>query len=57
MASLLEPIAARIAVAIFNKCFLKKIDPLGWSYAHCCEKEEEEEEEEDHRGLQEEREQ
>ena len=42
MTSLLEPVAAGIPVAIFNKYILKKIDPLGWRYAHCCEKEEEE---------------
>ena len=41
---MLERIAAGIAVAIFNKYFLNQIDPLGWCYAHCCEKEEEEEE-------------
>jgi len=42
MTSLLEPVAAGIAVAIFNKYILNKIDPLGWCYTHCCEKEEEE---------------
>ena len=47
MTSLLEPVAAGIAVAIFNKYILNKIDPLGWCYTHCCEKEEEEEEEEE----------
>ena len=43
MTNLLESVAAGIAVAVFNKYFLNKIDPLGWCYTHCCEKEEEEE--------------
>jgi len=38
-----EPIAAGIAVAIFNKYILIKIDPLGWCYTKCCEEKEEEE--------------
>ena len=42
MTSLFEPIAAGIAVAIFNKYILNKLDPLGWCYVYCCEKEEEE---------------
>ena len=42
MTSLFEPIAAGIAVAIFNKYILSKVDPLGWCYAQCCEKEEKE---------------
>ena len=42
MPSILEPIAAGIAVAMFNKYILNKLDPLGWCYQHCCEKEEEE---------------
>ncbi len=41
MTSLLEPVAAGIAVAIFNKYIINKLDPFGWCYAHCCEKEEE----------------
>ena len=41
MTSLLEPVAAGIAVAIFNKYILNKIDPFVWCYAQCCEKEEE----------------
>ena len=41
MTSLLEPVAAGIAGAIFNKYILNKIDPFGWCYNHCCEKEEE----------------
>ena len=32
MACILEPIAAGIVVAIFNKYILNKFDPLGW----CC---------------------
>ena len=43
MTSLLEPVAAGIAVAIFNKYIINKLDPFGWCYNHCCEKEEEEE--------------
>jgi hypothetical protein len=39
MPSIFEPVAAGIAVAIFNKYVLNKFDPLGWCYAHCCEKE------------------
>lgn len=42
MPSILEPIAAGIAVAIFNKHILNKLDPLGCCYQHCCEKEDEE---------------
>ena len=42
MTSLWEPVAAGIAVAIFNKYILNKLDPLGWCYVYCCEKEEEE---------------
>ena len=41
MTSLLEPVAAGIAVAIFNKYIINKLDPFGWCYHHCCEKEEE----------------
>ena len=40
MTSLLEPVAAGIVVAIFNKYIINKIDPLGWCYTNCCEKEE-----------------
>ena len=43
MTSLFEPIAAAIGVAIFNKYILNKLDPLGWCYVYCCEKEEEKE--------------
>ena len=42
MTSLLEPVAAGIVVAIFNKYILNKLDPLGWCYSNCCEQEEEE---------------
>lgn len=42
MASMFEPIAAGIAVALINKYIINKLDPLGWCYAHCCEKEDEE---------------
>ena len=42
MPSILEPIAAGIAVAIFNKYILNKLDPLVCCYQHCCEKEDEE---------------
>ncbi len=41
MTSLLEPVAAGIAVAIFNKYIINKLDPLGWCYNHCYEKEDE----------------
>ena len=41
MTSLFEPIAAGIAVAIFNKYILNKLDPLCCFYQQCCEKEEE----------------
>ena len=41
MTSLLEPVAAGIAVAGFNKHIINKLDPFGWCYTHCCEKEEE----------------
>ncbi len=41
MTTLLEPVAAGIAVAIFNKYISNKLDPFGLCYAHCCEKEEE----------------
>ena len=41
MTSLLEPVAAGIAVSIFNKYIINKLDPFGWCYNHCCEKEEE----------------
>ena len=41
MTSLIEPVAAGIAVAIFNKYIINKLDPFGWCYNHCCEKEEE----------------
>ena len=44
MTSLFEPIAAGIAVAILNKYILNKLDPLGWCYVQCCEKDQEEEE-------------
>ncbi len=40
MTSLFEPVAAGIVIAIFNKYIINKIDPMGWCYAHCCEKEE-----------------
>jgi len=43
MTTMFEPIAAGIAVAIFNKYILIKIDPLGWCYTKCCEEKEEEE--------------
>jgi len=42
MTSLFEPIAAGIAVAIFNKYVLERLDQLGRCYQHCCEKEDEE---------------
>ena len=42
MVSIFEPIAAGIAVAIFNKYILNKIDPVGWCYTQCCEGEQEE---------------
>ena len=42
MTSLLEPVAAGIVVAIFNKYILNKLDPFCWCYNHCCEQEEEE---------------
>ena len=41
MTSLLKPIAAGIAVAIFSKYILNKLDTLRWCYQQCCEKEEE----------------
>ena len=41
MTSLLEPVAAGIAVAIFNKYTINKLDPFGWCYNHWCEEEEE----------------
>ena len=41
MTSLLEPVAAGMLVAIINKYIINKLDPFGWCYAHCCEKEEE----------------
>ena len=34
MTSLLEPVAAGIAVAIFNKYIINKLDPFGWCYNH-----------------------
>jgi len=43
MTSLFEPIAAGIAVALFNKYILNKLDPLCWCYQHCCQEKEEEE--------------
>ena len=42
MTSLLEPVAAGLLVAIINKYIVNKLDPFGWCYNHCCEKEEEE---------------
>jgi hypothetical protein len=42
MPSILEPIAAGVAVAIFNKYILSKFDPLATCYTACCHKEEEE---------------
>ena len=41
--SFFEPIGAGIAVAIFNKYILNKLDPLAYCYAQCCETEAEEE--------------
>ena len=41
MTSLLEPVAAGMLVAILNKYIINKLDPFGWCYGHCCEKEEE----------------
>ena len=41
MTTLLEPVAAGIAVAIINKYIINKLYPFGWCYNHCCEKEEE----------------
>ena len=35
-----EPISAGIAVAIFNKYILNKLDPLAYCYAQCCHKDE-----------------
>ena len=43
MVSIFVPIAEGIAVAIFNKYILNKLDPLGWCYTKCCEEKEEEE--------------
>ena len=43
MRSIFEPICAGIAVAIFNKYILNKLDPFAYCYAQCCHKEEEEE--------------
>ena len=40
--SFFEPIGAGIAVAIFNKYILNKLDPLAYCYAQCCPKDEEE---------------
>ena len=42
MVSIFVPIAEGIAVAIFNKYILNKIDPLGWCYTQCCEEKGEE---------------
>ena len=42
MPSIFEPICAGIAVAIFNKYILNKLDPFAYCYAQCCHKEEEE---------------
>lgn len=41
MPSIFEPIAAGVAVAIFNKYILNKFDPLATCYTACCHKEEE----------------
>ena len=41
MTPILEPIAAGIAVAIFNKHILNKLDPLGYCYTQCCSNDEE----------------
>ena len=42
MRSIFEPICAGIAVAIFNKYILNKLDPFAYCHAQCCHKEEEE---------------
>ena len=42
MTPILEPIAAGIAVAIFNKYILNKLDPFGYCYTQCCSNDEEE---------------
>ena len=39
--SIFEPVGAGIAVAIFKKYILNKLDPFAYCYAQCCEKEEE----------------
>ena len=39
MPTILEPIAAGVIVAVFNKYILSKLDPLGFCYATCCQKE------------------
>ena len=39
--SFFEPIGAGIAVAIFNKYILNKLDPPAYCYAQCCHKDEE----------------
>ena len=36
--SIFEPVGAGIAVAIFNKYILNKLDPLAYCYAQCCHK-------------------
>ena len=40
--SIFEPVGAGIAVAIFNKYILNKLDPLAYCYTQCCPKDEEE---------------
>ena len=42
MPSFFEPICAGIAVAIFNKYILSKLDPLAYCYAQCCHKDDDE---------------
>ena len=39
MPTILEPIAAGVIVAAFNKYILNKLDPFGFCYATCCQKE------------------
>ncbi len=47
MPSILEPIAAGVAVAIFNKYILSKFDPLALCYTACSHKEEKRSKKED----------
>ena len=44
MPSILEPIGAGIAVAIFNKYILSRFDPFAYCRQVCCKEEEEDEE-------------